>query len=87
MKRKYRLTIEIIGFLIILLLGISIIQDIILLIFKEVNIILLFIIRLVSALVLIYIMVKFTNFGRDINNFLKESSVKAENKIKKRKKK
>jgi len=83
MKRKYRLIIEAIGFLIILLLGVSIIQDILILIFKEINRTLFFFIRFGLAIVLIYIMTRFTNFGKDLDNFLIETADKFSKRMKK----
>ena len=83
MKKKTLLIIKIIGFFILLLLGISIIQDIIILIFgNKISYFWLAVIRVVSGVILIYIMLKTTSFGKDINNFLMEM----ENKSRKKKK-
>ena len=71
MKENWKISIGVIGILILLMLGVSIIQDLMILIFKN-NIPLwgLFLIRLISAIVLLYVFIKYTNFGKEIDRFL-----------------
>jgi len=72
MKRRYKLLIEAVGFFILLILGVSIIQDILILIFNnKITSFWLIIIRLFSALILIFIFLKATSWGKDLDNFSK----------------
>ena len=81
-KKKYKILIEIIGLLIVLILVASIIQDIVILITKnKINAFGLATIRFISALILIYIIIKITPWGKDISNFIIEIENKTKKKI------
>ena len=74
MKRKYKLIIEIIGFIVLLILGGSIVLDILTLILKAFSITLdettQKFITFISSFLLGWIFLEYTLFGKDVGKFL-----------------
>jgi len=74
MKRKYKLLIEIIGFSVLVVLGSSIISDILILILRVFSITfsegIWKFITFISAFLLGYIFLEYTAWGRDVGKFL-----------------
>ena len=79
MKETYKVIILLLGFIILIILGTSIITDLIYLIWKKYPN---GIIRFFIALSLVYLLGKFTSFGKEINLYIN----KLEEKILKRRK-
>lgn len=72
MKKGTKLIIEFVGFFILLILGALIINDVVYMVFGDINPSLSFLIRFIGVIILILIIFKTANFGRDIDNFLKD---------------